>query len=252
MKRLLALLLTATLLLSWGCGKSIYDRKLNDTLDAMKYRQRLDAFLIPAPSGAKFKDFPLYIRPPKDMPLSTNFVLVADLPLGQFNLAESFLSQSKGNLHVLGRRKTAKKAAPKGAAPPPPEAPKGPFDQDVIALLRGVYGADLPQLQTPQYQNETKTAPGGSPSNQFRRLIFNASNGNAIRVFLYKKEPYDVALIWDAPAALERSGSLSSARDLTLQTFAVGRRAQNAFAGGVTPGDSSEGGGGGDEGTTHF
>jgi hypothetical protein len=244
MKRLLALLLTAMLLLTFGCGKSIYERKLNDTLDDMKFRQRLDALLIPAPTDAKFRDFPLFIRPPKDMALSSNFVLVADLPAGQFDLAASFLSQSKGNLHVLGRRKTAKKAAPKGGAPPPPEAPKGPFDTDVITLLRGVYG-EVPQLQTPQYQTETKKG------NQYRRLIFNASNGNGVRVFLYKRDPYDVALIWDAPATLERSGSLSSARDLTLQTFAVHRKAQNSFAGGVTSGEGGEAGGG-SEGATPF
>lgn len=244
MKRTLALGLVASLVVGFGCGYNSYEKRLENTLDEMRYIQRLDDSLIPPPEGP-FKDFPMYIRPPKGMTLSSNFVMTADLPAGQFDLAASFIgegAESRRMLHVLARRKAAKPAQQKGAPPPPEPVPQQPFNDAVVGVLRAVYG-DSEALAAPQYQKETKR------QNAYNRLIFTAANGNIIRVYLYKKDTYDVALIWDTPAGQEKDAAATNARDLTLQSFAVGRKAQNAFAG-----VGGEGGaeGGGEESATPF
>jgi hypothetical protein len=250
MKRVAVLAAMASLVTACGCGMKVYDARLNATLEVLKYRQKLDANLSPAPTDAPFKDFPLFIRPPKDLTPSKQFLMVSALPPGQYELAASFYSQDKGNLHVLGRRKEAKKAPAKGAPPPPPSAPRGAFDTDVIALLRSVYG-EVPQLQTPQFQTETKQGNEYLPKKQYRRLIFTAANGNVVRVYFYKSEPYDVALIWDLPAAQDKSGASSNARDLTLASLSVGRPALRQLTGGGG-GEEEGAGGGGNEGVTAF
>jgi hypothetical protein len=251
MKRLWASVMAAMLVLVWGCGYATYEYRLNQTLEDLKYRQRLDDNLIPAPADAKFKEFPMYIRPPKGMALSREFVM-AELPAGQYDLSATFFEQGKGTLHVLGRRKTAAKKATGKNAPqqPEPAAPRGPFVQDVTTLLQSVYGANE-KLQDPQFQNDTtkKTA--------LKRLIFDASNGDVIRVYLYQKDPYDVALIWDIPAAADRDTKLIGARDLCLQSFAVGRRANDSFAGSLSSSETggeagAAGGGAGAETPTPF
>ncbi|HEV3163609.1 MAG TPA: hypothetical protein VGZ22_06175 [Isosphaeraceae bacterium] len=251
MKRVLALALTAAVVVGWGCGLNSYEKRLDKTLDDMRFIIRLDENLIPAPTDSKFKDFPMYLRPPKGMALSTSFVLAADVPEGQFDLTASFLgdgAEAGRNLHVLGRRKAAKKTPPKAGAPPQAEpVAQHPFNEEVIALLRGAYG-ESEALATPQYQTEKKR------HNEFRRLIFTASNGNIIRVYLYKKEPYEAALVWDIPADRDKDAAATNARDLTLQSFAVGRRAESYFSGALTEGASSSGGEatGGSEGATPF
>jgi len=242
MKRVLASLLTAVLIFVWGCGYNSYQSRLEYTLEQMKYRQRLDDNLIPAPTDPKFRDFPMYIRPPKGMTLAREFVM-AELPPGQYDLAVTFFEQDKGTLHVLGRRKTAKKAASKNAPQQPePAAPRGPFVQDITSLLMSVYGAN-DVLQNPQFQTDT------AKKSAFKRLIFNASNGDVVRVFLYQKDPYEVALIWDIPAAVDRDPKLLRARDLCRESFALGRRANDSFSGSLSSGEQgSEGAAGGGAG----
>jgi hypothetical protein len=249
MKRVAAVLVMTILVPAWGCGKRSYEDRLDFSLKERRYRERLDQQLLPAPLDPRFKDFPLYIRPPKDMPLATQFMIIseAELPLGQFDLAASFGSQGSANLHVLARRKTSPKAAAKDGAPQPIVAaePQRPFDQEVLAILGRVYPADA--LQSPKFDSETKK------TNQFRRLIFNSPNGNFVRVYLYKREPYDVALIWDTPAAQNTNAGFITARDLTLQSFAVGRRAGQYFSGSMNENEGGEtapsGGGAGGEGS---
>jgi len=250
MKRVSAVLISAAVVLVCGCGKKSYEERLEYTLADMRYRQQLDQSLIEAPSEPKFKNFPLYIRPPKGMQLSTQFVMLneADLPPGQFDLATSFTSQEKGNLHVLGRAKAAKKAPAKNAPPAQPAEPQRPFDAEVLAILLRVY-PNVDALATPKFDNENKK------SNQYRRLIFNSPNGNVVRVYLYKRDPYDVALIWDTPAAPDQNPGLTNARDLCLKSFAAGRRAVRYFSGSMSEsegGEAAPGGGGGAESATPF
>ena len=243
MKRVSALLVMSTLVLSWGCGMKSYEERLKYTLGEMQYRKHLDKFLSPAPVDPKFKDFPLYIRAPHDMPASTQFLMYneADLPPGQFDLATSFASQGQGNLHVLARRKAAKKAPPKNAPPPAePPAAQRDFVAEVLAILSAVYpNVDVLQAAA---GNPKALETVNKKTNQYKRLIFDSSNGNKVQVYFYKSGPYDVALIWDTPAAVDKTAVTS--RDLTLQSFAVGNRAGNYFKGSMAEGDSGGGEGG--------
>jgi hypothetical protein len=229
MRRVPASLITATLLLAWGCGRYSYELRLEATLARMKYRQRLDQFLGPPPSDAKFQELQVFLRPPKGMDLTKEFVMAAVTP-GAYDLLASFVGQSQGSsrsLHLLARRKTAKKAAGKAAPTPEPAVERGPFEQDVVTLLAGVYGANE-ALQQPNFQTDKK---GG---NSFRRLTFKASNNNDVWVYFYKKEPHEVALVWDLPPDAAKDNALRTARDLCLQSFAVGERARAAFGGDIS------------------
>lgn len=239
MKRLASLLLSAGLVLAAGCGYNNYQYRLEHTLAELQYRMRLNKALDPAPEDAKFKEFQLYIRPPKGMALSNQFV-PAELPAGQYDLAASFISQEKGGLHIVGRRKAPPKKASKNAPAPPEPVARGPFQTDVMTLLAAVYG-DNEKLAAPKFQNEKKRA------NSFKMLVFTAANNNVIRVYMYQKPPYDLALIWDTPAAADRDAELRTGRELCLESMAVGNRARQQFEGGVSGGE--EGGGGAEGGS---
>lgn len=246
MKRLSTLLASLALVLAVGCGFKGYEDRLDRTLEELRYRIRLDKALDPAPADAKFKEFQLYIRPPKGMALSTQFV-PAELPAGQYDLAASFIAQDKGGLHVLGRRKSAPKKASKNAPAPPEPVARGAFQSDVMQLLTVVYG-DNEKLTAPKFQNETKRA------NKFKMLVFTAPNNNVIRVYLYQQPPYDLALIFDTPAAAERNTELRTARELCLESMAVGSRARLLSEGGTPDAEAEggKGGGGSEEPATPF
>lgn len=236
MKRLAALLVSATLVMSWGCGMKSYEIRLEKTLEAMRYSRDLDENLTPAPTDKRFREFPMYIRAPKDMPLSANFVMAADVPVGRYDLTASFVGQSKDSpgtraLHVIGRRKAPPKKQAKKDAPAQPDAPRGPFEGDVFALVGSVYGAN-DALANPKPQNEKKR------NNPYRRIIFSASNGNVVRIYLYKKENYEVALVWDVPGTVDKNANYMKARDLCLQSFAVGKLAEQYFSGNASAGEA--------------
>lgn len=239
MKQVATLLLSVCLVLAAGCGYYNYEARLDHTLAELKYRMRLNKALDPAPEDAKFKEFQLYIRPPKGMALSQQFV-PAELPAGQYDLAASFISQEKGGLHIVGRRKAPPKKASKNAPAPPEPVARGAFQTDLMNLLVAVYGENE-KLASPTFQNEKKR------SNALKSLMFPAPNNNVIRVYLYQKPPYDLALIFDTPAAAERDPELRTGRELCLESMAVGDRARQQFEGGAS--GTEEGGGGGEGGS---
>src|SRR6186997_1630638 len=112
MRRVWAILASTLLVAGWGCGKS-YDTRLNTTLDAMRYRKRLDDNLMPAPTKGKFDELLVYVRPPKNMEQAKEFLLPLPDPT-KFDLEASFLESSAAG--------DAPPPSPDGA--PPTEAPK--------------------------------------------------------------------------------------------------------------------------------
>src|SRR5438132_2268717 len=101
MRRVLALLLTTTLLLAGGCGGARYDVRLAQTLTDMRYRKRLDDNLMPAPTKTKLESFSVFVRPPKNLVQSKEFLLTVLEP-GKFDIADSFSESDKQVLmHVL-------------------------------------------------------------------------------------------------------------------------------------------------------
>lgn len=250
MKRALACLLSMSLVLAIGCGKS-YKVRLEKTVEHMQYLQRLDQALIPAPEG-KLKETSIYIRPPKALEEAKEFGLPSVQP-GQYDLAVSFFGlppSPKGEtkegaappdpnavvrLHVLARVKKAKKTPKKGEAPPPDTSARGEFISDVKNLLATDFGAgEAVTAQQPKPDQEKKNA--------YKRLVFTSPvNNDSIKVYFYKQGEYDVAVVWDIPASFVNPTSGPIA--LCLESFAVGGKAVNAFARGYSD-DSSPAAGG--------
>ena len=220
MRRVWVLISSALLVTSFGCGKESYEKRLNRTLEKLKYENRIRKNLMEAVNEKKFQDLGIYIRPPKD----EAYAKTGQLPVteGQFDLDASFNDKSDASLHLLARVKMPKKAPTKGAPPPPPPPQRGEFAGDVIGVLSTVFGSpDV--LQTPKFSEENKK------QNRFRRLIFNA-NDKDINVYLYKQDGHEVALIFVYDPKLKNQ--LSSKIELCLESFATGEKAKRLFSGG--------------------
>jgi hypothetical protein len=235
--RILTTLCTAMFLTALGCGQQSYEDRLERTITRLRYEQRLDQFLNPPAEGA-FKDMSIYLRSPKPMQLSPNFGLTEEP--GRYDLTATFLALPKAassasdeagpdpstafRLHVLARVKKAKSARKKGeAAPPEPATPRGEFITDVRGLLASDTGAGDGVNQDPKSDKKG--------SNEFKRIVFTAANGNNILVYFYKQDIYEVALVWDVPEALAKGPAALTGRDLCLESFSVGRKAAANFAG---------------------
>ncbi len=231
MRRLLATLFTSGMVVILaGCGKS-YETRLNASLDRMRYLQRLDQNLQ-APIADQFEQAGIYLRPPKPLTRAQQPVLTVDQ--SQFDLIASFLDVSGGTnkkggqadvlrLHVLARVKAAQAANKKKEAPP--EVERLPFQAAVVDLL----ARDLGELDPDTAVQLMKTDK--MRLNEYKRLIFNADNGNVVRTYFYSQPNYDIALIWDIPKPLENSPPVSSGLPLTLESLVVGPRASAAFQG---------------------
>lgn len=230
MKRLLGVGLMSALVVALGCGK--YEKRLEVTVERMKYQQRLNQYLKPA-EGGKFQELGIHLRVPLGMEPAKEVSVVPEE--GAFDLVANFADSAGGGgqakdgaaaqplrLNVLARVKR-KKAAPKKGEAPPPEVPRGDFKADVRALLAASLG-------NPEDAQNKADAAERKRLNEYRRLIFTAGNGNIIRVYFYKQAEYDTALIWNIPPAAERTAA--TAIDLCLETQAVGPRALNLFQGG--------------------
>jgi hypothetical protein len=250
MRRVLVLVGSAALVGLLGCGLSSYELRMQRTLDNLKYRQRLDANLGPA-ADAKFKELSVFVRPPKGL-IKSETLMLSDKP-GMFDLQATFFGSPSApvaegetapppsaplRLHVLVRLK--KKPRPTKGAPPPPATNRGKFSDDVRSLLAEDY-ANQEALSIP-------AKPITKRGNKFQNLVFQAGNNDTIQAWLVSQGNFDVALVWQIPQGVEKT--TGTARELTLESFAVGPKAQALFAGGGVddelgggPGGESAGGG---------
>jgi len=242
MKRIVVLVSTCAAVLAAGClGEPEYNRRLEGTLELMRYEQKLNDNLNPAEqSGLKEKE--VYLRAP--IPLAHDPQIVLPVTPGSYDLAESFSGSpttSGGSpsplpirLHVLARWKKPPKSPTKKGEVPPQPAQRGPFEQDVRALLASAYG-----------NNEVveKKAEPGKPSkgNPYKRLVFKSGTDNAVRAYFYDVGNHYVALILDVPPSLADAKAANQAADYMLETLAVGNAARTAFEGRAAPGAASGG-----------
>jgi len=249
MRRLLATLLTAGLLVSLaGCSKN-YAERLELTLERLKYLQRLDQFLTRDPVGDPLQPANIYLRPPQNMTKATQTTLSADP--AQFDVIATFLDVSGEpakeaaapppviRLHVLARRKQAATPAKKGEPAPPP-VERLPFEPAVLEVLARDLGGLDPATADQLIKSDKKRL------NDYKRLIFDAASGDTIRVYFYVQDDYEVALIWDIPKPLEKPPA-TTAIELALESLSVGPRAAAAFQGidveeGFIPGTPAAGG----------
>ena len=224
MRRVLATWAMTTLLLATGCGGRTYEFRLEKTLEARKYQKRLDTNLTPPITKTKLESLNVYVRPPKDLAASKEFLLTTLEP-GKFDDAESLTdAKTQAQLHILSRVKVPKTPSKKGAPEPPPTT-RGDFTQDVIALLNGVYNVEI---------DSTKAKEESKKNNKFKHITFEG-NGKDVQVYFFgygmKDPPYLVALILEYP---KTEKTVLNKFELSLESFATGEKARKAFTGVVT------------------
>jgi hypothetical protein len=218
MRRVLATLATTALLLTAGCAKT-YELRLDKTIETMRYNRMLDNNLTPPITKTKLESLNIYVRPPKDLAPSKEFLL-STLEPGKFDDAESLSDpKTQAQLHILSRVKTPKVPTKKGA-PAPPQATRGEFIPDVVAVLNGVYNVEIDPARA---KEESKKL------NKFKHLTFEG-NGKDVQVYFYggKGQPYEVALILEYPKAEK---AVMSRFEKCLECFAIGEKAKRAFSG---------------------
>lgn len=237
MKRAWAMLGGMTLLLVVGCTKN-YDFRMEQTLDRMKYEQRLNDNLMPPAAKGKLEELLIYLRPPRELSGPTQTFQMTVVEPGKFDAESTFIEPEKQSLHVLARVDRPKAAAKK--APGAAEAvPRGDFNADVLDLIRNVYGVDV---NLSQFKEITKQ------KNTFKAHTLDL-NAKKVEIYLYgsKTTPHKVALIFEYPKAAENT--VSPKIGLCLESFATGEPARLAFAGGeVEESAGGEGEGGPGEG----
>lgn len=218
----LSLLLTASLGIAGCLGDASYDERMQLTLENMRYKQKLDSNLIPAPQD-KFKNLNVFVRPPKGLAQMPTCTL--NPAPGMFDIAETFSGPI--TLHVLVRLKNPPKpkpAQPGQPAPPGPAADRGSFIPSVNALLAANFGAEPGATENVTEHSKT-----------YKRAKFTAANGDTVTVYYYdqgsEKSGYYAALVWVIPPSSANTAPVVTGLPLTMGSFATGRAAANAFAG---------------------
>jgi hypothetical protein len=230
MRRLLMVVISGSLLVACGCG-SLYSKRMDKTLEEMKYNQQLDKALMPAATDGKLKERNIYVRAPKKMEPSNDFLYAGVLEPGKYDVEKTYFEGSKSFLHVLARQKTATPKKAKGASPEP-QAARGAFNTDVLAFLKSVYGEvdDIAVEKLKDDKHRPAYRPNAVPNN-FKRLQFNATVNNVekkVQVYLIKEDKDEVALIFEfLPADSEMNGKIK----YCLESFALGTKARNKYSG---------------------
>jgi hypothetical protein len=236
MQRALAVLVGMVLVVLAGC--SDYDLRLQETLEEMQWKKKLDDNLAPASEKGQLKDELIYVRQPKTLTGPTQTFGLTVEP-GKFDVENSFIDQAKGaSLHLLARHKKPKPAAnKKGAAPAAEATPRGDFAADVLEVVKSAYGVEVAPTQL---KSDTKKRKGRANT---YRIIKQDLGAKEVQVYIYgnKNDAYEVALIFEGPK--DELRNLFSRIDYCLQSFAVGDFARRAFAG-VSEFDAGEEGGG--------
>ncbi len=237
MKRVFAILAGLCLILLIGC--SAYDSRLEQTLEELRYRKRLNDNLTDAPTKGKLQELAIFVRPPKALKGPTQTFGMTVVEPGKFDLEQSFIDQQKQeSMHLLARVVRPKAPAKKGAAPQPEPTPRGKFVDDVLELVKSVYGVDV---ETAQLKSESHTH--GNHTNTYKGKIVDLT-AKKVQIYFYgdEKAPYQVALIFEYPEASH--ASINPKIPLCLEAFAVGEAARHAFQGaGEFDEEGGEGGG---------
>jgi hypothetical protein len=220
MRRLLTAIVSCSLVFTVGCVTR-YQKRMDETIDLMKYERELDKNLEAAPAEGPLKALDIFVRAPKGMQPAKDFLLGAIQP-GLFDVERSFYEGQKNFLHILARKKMPKKAPAKGA-PAEPTVARGEFNADVLAVLKAVFGDDE-AVAIEKFKDDPHKA------NKFRRLIFTANTGKKVEVFLTKVDPYDVALIYVFDPADEKT--IEPKLRYSLEAFALGEKAKFKYGGG--------------------
>jgi hypothetical protein len=237
MKRAFAILAGLCLMLVIGC--SAYDSRLQQTLEELRYRKRLNDNLTDAPTKGKLQELAIFVRPPRALKGPTQTFGMTVVEPGKFDLEQSFIDQDKQeSMHLLARVVRPKAPTKKKGAVEQEPTPRGKFVDDVLELVKTVYGVDV---ETAQLKAESH--PHGNHKNTYKGKIVDLS-AKKVQIYFYgdEKAPYQVALIFEYPEASHKL--INPKIPLCLESFAVGDAARRAFQGaGEFEEEGGEGGG---------
>jgi len=240
MKRAFAILAGLCLILIIGC--SAYDSRLQQTLEELRYRKRLNDNLVEAATKGKLQELAIFVRPPKALTGPTKTFGMTVVEPGKFDLENSFIDQDKQeSMHLLARVARPKAPTTKKGAVQQESTPRGKFVDDVLELVKTVYGVDVePANLKPESHSH------GNRSNTYKGTLVNLT-AKRVQVYFYgdEKSPYQVALIFEYPETSHNS--INPKIGLCLESFGVGEAARRSFAGGGDEMGGEEGAEGGSQ-----
>lgn len=235
MKRVLGILAGASLALSIGCAQS-YDVRIDQTIKNLLYRRDLENNTEAPPAKSNLENAKIYVRAPKGLkgPAKT-FAFVIEP--GKFDIADSFIDQSKqASLHILARTNAPKPAASKkapgppqaaGADQPPPTAVRGDFTSDVLDFIKSTYSTDIDAGQLKPFDPNSH----GRKSVPYKKATLDLGE-KQLQIYFHgdKNSPGgQVALIFEGPKEALRN--LSSQIDYSLNSLVMGPKATGFYNG---------------------
>jgi hypothetical protein len=235
MKRVLAVLASASFVLAIGCRD--YGIRFERTLAEKKYEKRLNENLGDAPTKGALQGDDIFVRPPLGLEGPTQAFTLTAADTGKFDIENSFIDQKKGtSLHVVARVKKPKAAPKKGATAPVEPAARGKFLDDVVELVKAAYNIELApaELKPEPHSHENR-------ANQYKAVKKDLTT-KEVEVYIYT-EPngvHDVALIFEFPK--DQKTFMSPKIGLCLESFAVSALAKRFFDG-ASASDVDDGGG---------
>ena len=239
MKRLFAVLASASFVLAIGC--SDYEIRLEKTLEAKRYAKTLNENLEAAPTKGALHDDDIFIRPPKGLAGPNKTFALIVLEPGKFDIENSFIDEKNGtSLHVLARIKKPKGAPTKKTeAPGEAPAPRGKFLDDVVDVLKAAYNIEL----TPaEFKPESFGHDKRDNAYKIRKVTVGMKQVE-VYVFTEANGVHEVALIFDYPNEQDKEKDkttyMSPKIRRCLECLAVSDRARSAYNG-VTDLDGGE------------
>jgi hypothetical protein len=235
MKRVLGILVGASLVLAIGCAQP-YDLRLKGTLESMKYRRDLEKNTEEPPSKTNLVNHKIFIRAPKGLKGPTD-AFAFNIEQGKFDDAYTFLDAEKqASLHILARVNTPKGAAPPKKGPNPsdatdqaaPPAVRGDFTTDVLDLIKSAYSTDLESSQLKPFEAPAQ----GTPKKVSYKSATVELPSKEVKVYFFgdKNGPAQIALIFEGPK--ESLSSISTRINYSLNSLAVGTIATTLYNGG--------------------
>ena len=208
-------------------------------LEELRYRKRLNDNLTDAPTKGKLQELAIFVRPPKALKGPTQTFGMTVVEPGKFDLEKSFIDQDKQeSMHLLARVVRPKGASSKKGAVQQEPTPRGKFVDDVLELVKSVYGVDVEAAQL-----KAQSHSHGNRTNTYKGTVKDLT-AKRVQIYFYgdEKVPYQVALIFEYPEASHNS--INPKIGLCLESFAVGEAARRAFSGaGEFEEEGGEGGG---------
>ena len=201
MKRVLGILVGASLALSIGCAQS-YDFRMEDFIKNEKYKRDLDKNTEEPVTKSGLQKASIFIRNPKGIKQKTDaFGFVVEDR--KFDVTETFIDpSSQASLHILARTNTPKPATPKKGPNPseptePPPVARGDFITDVIDVIKSAYNTDVAASQLKPSDNP---AHGTHKSVPYKSTTLEVGD-KEVKVYFYgdKNGPGQVALIYEGP-----------------------------------------------------